>query len=418
MTLSRLRWLPSFHDLDYDQQATVTDCAKPGRLLVYGPAGSGKTAITLFCGKTLHDQHRRFKIIVYTNVLERFIAAGAAELNLPRDAVTTLYRWARQLHVEQLGSPPNDSEDKYSLWVDRLIQHWRRNPSMAPHYEYLLVDEAQDFKPNVATFLHMMAPNIVVAADLSQSLYEEIRDQATLRQRWAPLDTIHEIPSNYRNPRAIAAVAAVFLDQSRTEPADFLRRVKGRVGETQPIWYQVASSEERIARICNIIGQARGSVRVGLLYRRRSHLEEDRRALAQKGVSVQVALNPYGGVAAYDFNSTLPVLTTAHSAKGLEFDWVILPGLDEDKWDGELQEIQERNLFFVALTRAKERLYLLSTRNRECGFMREILESHQNLIQTPSSQPTTRTYAASTLNATTQSRVGSAPSALPDDDPF
>lgn len=408
MALNLLRWLPAFRDLDYEQQATVTDCAKPGKLLVYGPAGSGKTAITLFCGKTLHDQGRSFKIVVYTNVLQKFIEAGTAELNLPSDSVTTLYRWARRLFVEQeLRLPPYTGNEKFSLWVDGLIAHWQRHPAKIPHYDYILVDEAQDFKPNVAKFLRMMSSNILVAADLAQSLYENIGDRGALEQRWAPLDKIHEVPRNYRNPKVVAELATVFLDPGKADRANFLSRVKGRSGETKPIWYPVASRSKQIDRICDILDQTRGSVRVGLLYRHRDHLDADRQALAQKGVRVQVALNPYKGeTTLYNFNDAMPVLTTAHSAKGLEFDWVILPGLDADQWNGDPQEMNERNLFFVALTRAKERLYLLSTQGKECAFLSEILANHRNLIQTPNSRPATRSYMAAT------------PTITPDDDPF
>ena len=63
-------------------------------------------------------------------------------------------------------------------------------------------------------------------------------------------------------------------------------------------------------------------------------------------------------------------LMTVHSAKGLEFPVVFLAGLDdglfplyatlEDK--NELEE--ERRLFYVALTRAQERVFLLYATNR------------------------------------------------------
>ena len=62
MSLNLLQWLPSFRDMDYDQQAVVTDSLMPGGLLIYGPAGSGKTAITLYSGKVLSDQGKSFKV--------------------------------------------------------------------------------------------------------------------------------------------------------------------------------------------------------------------------------------------------------------------------------------------------------------------------------------------------------------------
>lgn len=61
-------------------------------------------------------------------------------------------------------------------------------------------------------------------------------------------------------------------------------------------------------------------------------------------------------------------LITLHNTKGLEFDRVIITGMEngvfprEDKTFAELEE--ERRLFYVGITRAKNELYLTSTRQR------------------------------------------------------
>ncbi len=63
-------------------------------------------------------------------------------------------------------------------------------------------------------------------------------------------------------------------------------------------------------------------------------------------------------------------LLTAHSAKGLEFGVVILVGLEEElfpharSYDEPAQMDEERRLAYVALTRAKDRLFLAYTRHR------------------------------------------------------
>ena len=66
------------------------------------------------------------------------------------------------------------------------------------------------------------------------------------------------------------------------------------------------------------------------------------------------------------------MLITLHSAKGLEFDVVFLPGWEEglfphqrslDEGGGEALE-EERRLAYVAITRAKQKLYILTAMNR------------------------------------------------------
>ena len=63
-------------------------------------------------------------------------------------------------------------------------------------------------------------------------------------------------------------------------------------------------------------------------------------------------------------------LMTAHSAKGLEFSYVFIAGLEDGLFphargkDESIDEEEERRLFYVALTRAKEKLYLSYAQER------------------------------------------------------
>ena len=72
----------------------------------------------------------------------------------------------------------------------------------------------------------------------------------------------------------------------------------------------------------------------------------------------------------YDKEANAVVMMTIHSAKGLEFPTVFLPGMEEGVFPGqqsisdpgELEE--ERRLAYVAITRAKEELYLIHCTER------------------------------------------------------
>ncbi len=73
----------------------------------------------------------------------------------------------------------------------------------------------------------------------------------------------------------------------------------------------------------------------------------------------------------YDDKADAVVLMTIHSAKGLEFPVVILPGMEDGLFPG-MQTIsagpedmeEERRLAYVAITRAKEKLIILHASNR------------------------------------------------------
>ena len=72
----------------------------------------------------------------------------------------------------------------------------------------------------------------------------------------------------------------------------------------------------------------------------------------------------------YDQADDRVTLMTIHSAKGLEFETVIVPGLEEGLFPigqsaGDQEELEEeRRLFYVAVTRAKKRLYLTNCERR------------------------------------------------------
>lgn len=98
------------------------------------------------------------------------------------------------------------------------------------------------------------------------------------------------------------------------------------------------------------------------------------------------------------------VLMTLHSAKGLEFPVVFMPGMEEGIFPSyrsisEEQELEEeRRLCYVGITRAREELYISNAKcrmlfgstayNRESRFIEEIPE---NLITNPANEPSQMT---------------------------
>ncbi len=106
----------------------------------------------------------------------------------------------------------------------------------------------------------------------------------------------------------------------------------------------------------------------------------------------------------YNEDDDCVVLMTLHSAKGLEFPIVFIPGMEEGIFPGnqslysneELEE--ERRLAYVGITRAREKLYLINARQRmlygttgrnaPSRFVREIPErvlDDRSIAETPKS---------------------------------
>jgi len=62
------------------------------------------------------------------------------------------------------------------------------------------------------------------------------------------------------------------------------------------------------------------------------------------------------------------------SVKGLEFEHVVMPFLAKGQFPSAQRESMddERNLFYVAITRAKSALTLLGSKNAPSGFLAEL----------------------------------------------
>jgi DNA helicase-2/ATP-dependent DNA helicase PcrA len=83
------------------------------------------------------------------------------------------------------------------------------------------------------------------------------------------------------------------------------------------------------------------------------------------------------------------VLMTLHSAKGLEFDWIVLAGLEEGlipharslQSDDGLEE--ERRLCYVGMTRARERLFLTFAQSRQVFGQRRVSQPSRFLEEIP-----------------------------------
>ena len=124
----------------------------------------------------------------------------------------------------------------------------------------------------------------------------------------------------------------------------------------------------------------------------------------------------------FDAHADTVVMMTMHSAKGLEFPVVFLPGMEEGIFPG-MQSIynpgeieEERRLAYVGITRAREELHLLSaesrmlfgstSRNKPSRFLMEIPEellekSRSRQWKTPEPGVRTPTAAEEARTATT-----------------
>lgn len=123
-----------------------------------------------------------------------------------------------------------------------------------------------------------------------------------------------------------------------------------------PHFIHYNSYEDQIEAIGKLIEQYDGKS-IGILFYSNELVLEMSEALTKRGINMEykckTAADDKRGQGNLHFTNTLPKVLTYHSAKGLQFDVVIIP-----KFEGAITEEQRKSLY-VAMTRTMHHLYVL-----------------------------------------------------------
>lgn len=178
----------------------------------------------------------------------------------------------------------------------------------------------------------------------------------TGQQLWHTLQTVREVPG--LTPRAVKSFEAftemIVRMKEFSEEANVAELIDVLIKRVRYVEYLDdgdPKSEERIENVKELLTVARDYIDVGLA-----------------GFLEEVAL--VSAIDAFDENAQAITLMTMHAAKGLEFPVVFVAGMEESIFphsraifdQSEMEE--ERRLCYVAMTRAKEELYLLHATRR------------------------------------------------------
>lgn len=171
-----------------------------------------------------------------------------------------------------------------------------------------------------------------------------VRDYPALQRAAAPLERFYEM---YRE----------LCDLSVSEPLDvFVGDVIKKSGYEAML---KAMKEEGETRLENL-GQLVSSIK--------TYADQNGKDATLAGFLEEVAL--ISDLDSYDNDADSVTMMTIHSAKGLEFPYVFVIGMEDGIFPGDMAKYneedmeEERRLCYVAITRAKKELYLSSSRTR------------------------------------------------------
>ena len=361
-----MTWLPPPDRLTPAQAACVeapTD--KP--LVLRGGPGSGKTVVLLHRARRLGQatgRPERVATLVYTNVLRDFIRSATDELKLPSEQVLTFDHWCRLRHVELIGPPPLGAQGHpdFRRIRQQLLDHLRSR-SLPPSLDAALVDEGQDLDEDCFAILRLSARHVTVAYDLKQSLYHEPEARELLRTL-GPGRREEDLRATYRACPYVADLACEFIADEEERSAFRLNVATLQTERQTPLLYLAADAADERRRLVEILRERLlRNERVAILFPTFPQVGLFADFLRAQGIMAdrQTQTDTQGRRPALDFSSGRPAVLTYHSAKGLTFDSVLMPGLTKSAIRARHSSV--RRMLFVAATRATHWIYLSSVQS-------------------------------------------------------
>lgn len=275
-------------------------------------------------------------------------------------------------------------------------------PNEDQQFRAVLVDEFQDLTPAQFSFVkRLLAPaasgrpgSLTVIGDSDQSIYGFRGARATdLYERLNECPGLEEVElsANYRSTRIIVQAGEALRPERPARPAR--RAARGEAGP-RIIRAGLSTPRREAAYVAARIAAHLGVLKMGMestsrqdaeampglalndiavLFRLRALSSDLTEALDAAGLPWQICgENPITAVDHLDFTAEKINLLTMHAAKGLEFRLVFIIGAEEGLCPylapGEEKNAErlaeEKRLFYVAATRAKDRLYLTRAEKR------------------------------------------------------
>lgn len=276
----------------------------------------------------------------------------------------------------------------HSVWL-RRAEEIVRSGKVGQRWDAVVVDEVQDLSPAALRFLAALAAadlgSFLLVGDGGQRIY---RTAASLRTVGIEVrGRSRVLKLNYRNTRQIQAAADVLLSggaDDLDEGSDERKGTLSPLGGPEPVF---RGFPDRSSMLDHVVSEVKGLLlgglapkEVGVFARRKDVVTAAAEALKSAGIPSE-ALDADTDLA----NVRGVNVGTMHRAKGLEFKAVFVVGAQEgvippasvvaktkDPVDREALLVRERNLLYVALTRARDEAWVLWT-GKPCQFLAPVL---------------------------------------------
>lgn len=323
--------MPSLDSLTPDHhQEVVLSLSAERTEIVTGVAGSGKSLILLKKAKQVAVQTESYAIIVYTKSLKQFFKNELKEID-----------------------PSGRHVYHYHQWLAK---------SNKPHYDYLFIDECQDFTADDINNFRQYGTYCWFFGDTDQTIMTfDDRHPQSVQSTMAQLGKNHPrtLAINYRLTRENAALAEFIGRQFN--PGLQLVHACVKNGP-KPILVQTNNQYQYLLDWCN----DHPGEDVGILAYLNDQVVAIKDFFEQNGVPVQWKTQDSMHI---DFQSTSPKVITWHCAKGLQFQHVFILYAGGQDYSYYVDPyVRSKPALYVACSRPLEWLRILHTNSPYSTF--------------------------------------------------
>lgn len=325
--------LPTDEELTLPQKAAINEIEQ---IALSGGPGTGKSVVSLYRHLSNHENSNRSLLITYTTTLARYLSECCRLRN------------------------PEASRYVRSAYAGR--------PKRSENFSEIIIDEAQDL--DAEYFDQISGFSISYGADDAQILYpEHSSTKKELKKRFEN-NVEYVLDRNFRSTLAIMTFARVAFPNAYI-PQDTLDALANNPGEKptlivtdgNPLFNENAR-RKRDDAIKEIIETFRTEVyNIAILLPFKNTVKEYHEILDE----MEIAHSFYYENQKEFPNGCPPIdnvhITTFKSAKGLEFDTVLVPDFGSMDYLCNRFEVLDWKDFYVAVTRARTNLYLFSNNN-------------------------------------------------------
>ena len=336
-----------------------------------GCAGSGKSVIAAHVLQILKENNPDFScsMVVFTKLLSKFISDGFKEVddNMMQDVG----------HFHQ-----------------RLTRGYEQK-----HTDMAIIDEFQDFRSSWIQNVKSTSNSQIWLGDPTQQIYQDAKDDHGVSTLYSEFENSHtKLTTNYRNSISVAQLAKHFMVTHEFENMELQKKVNDFLfpifknpqqtadSKNLPnIFIEANNEEEEFDMIANIIkekinsDEPRTHIAVAQLHNK--DVDKVNKKLIERGIDTFRVSTRKGYEQLPDFNQKkLVMLSTIHSLKGLEVDYIIFPRTEEEKidfWQDKDPDILE-NLLYVLFTRARARIYCSYVDKNESLIWNKVFGKYQN----------------------------------------